>query len=57
MSDKFYTIKISSEAYDDLTDIQQYTFEAFGESQLFRYESRLNEALILIRTNPKIGHS
>lgn len=57
MSDKSYALKISFEAYDDLIDIQQYTFQKFGESQLLKYELLLNEALILIQTNPNIGHT
>jgi toxin ParE1/3/4 len=57
MSDKVYTIKISKDAYDDLSDIQQYTLETFGEHQLLKYETLLNEALILIRSNPRIVNS
>ncbi len=57
MSDKVYSIKIAKDAYDDLTDIQQYTLETFGEHQLLKYESLLNEALILLRSSPNIGHN
>ncbi len=57
MSDNIYVLNISQDAYDDLTDIQQYTLETFGESQLIKYESLLNEALLLIFSNPEIGHS
>ncbi len=57
MSDNIYVLNISQDAYDDLTDIQQYTLETFGESQLIKYESLLNEALLLISSNPEIGHS
>ena len=57
MSDKVYSIKISEDAYDDLTDIQQFTLEAFGENQLLKCESLLNDAMILIRSNPRIDHS
>ncbi len=57
MSDNIYVLNISQDAYDDLTDIQQYTLETFGESQLIKYESLLNEELLLISSNPEIGHS
>lgn len=56
MSGNSYTLKVSAEAYDDLIDIQQYTLETFGESQFKKYESLINDAFILIRTNPNIGH-
>ncbi|AWV99954.1 type II toxin-antitoxin system RelE/ParE family toxin [Arcticibacterium luteifluviistationis] len=57
MSDNIYVLNISQDAYDDLTDIQQYTLETFGENQFHKYESMLNEALFLISSNPRIGHA
>ena len=57
MSDNIYSLNISQDAYDDLTDIQQYTLETYGEHQLLKYELLFNESLMLISLNPRIGHT
>ena len=54
--DPDYVLKLSSKAEDDIRSIQQYTFETFGEEQVFTYEAILNEALLTIIHNPGLGH-
>ena len=51
-----YTLELSFEAYDDLVDIQNYTYAEFGESQWRKYEALLNKAFGHILDNPYSGH-
>lgn len=55
MSNRKYTLRLSSEAYDDLTDIQNYTFSTYGEKQWERYGRDLKKGLTHIRDYPMSG--
>jgi toxin ParE1/3/4 len=54
--DHDYILKLSKEAEDDIRDIQQYTFENYGERQVFEYSKKLDNVLSMILQNPAIGH-
>ncbi len=56
MSGPSYTLEISHEAYDDLIDIQNYTFQEYGENQWERYSIILEQALEHILKYPFSGH-
>ncbi|MCH8209292.1 MAG: type II toxin-antitoxin system RelE/ParE family toxin [Nitrospinae bacterium] len=51
-----YILDLSENAEDDLRNIQQYTFEKYGERQVYVYEEILNKALATLLHNPKLGH-
>ena len=57
MSNLKYTLELSAEAYDDLVDIQNYTFTTHGETQLNKYEELLDKAMIHILEYPLSGHT
>ena len=57
MSRPKYVLEISSEAYDDLVEIQKYTFIQYGELQWKKYEELLEGGLEHIQTFPKSGVS
>ncbi len=57
MSNLERELVLSPQAEADLTDILQYTLEAWGEAQLTTYASVLDEALRLLRDNPQLGYS
>ena len=40
-----YTIELSEEAYDDLVNIQNYTYTQFGEKQWQKYSALIDKAL------------
>ena len=49
-------LKLSSRARQDFVDILRYTGETWGQSQLLVYRDKINDALIAIAQNPKLGH-
>ena len=51
-----YILELSEEAEDDIRDIQQYTFDTYGEQQVFIYKTKLDDALKTILHNPRLGH-
>lgn len=56
MSENKYSLQISLEAYDDLIDIQSYTFQTYGELQMHSYSHELDRALMHIINYPLSGH-
>lgn len=50
-----YEIILSNEALDDLSSIQQYTYETYGENQLYKYENKLLNTFQLLKENPEMG--
>lgn len=57
MSAPKFKLELSERAYDDLRNIQIYTFTEHGEQQWQKYEQVLNEALLHIQHHPHTGHS
>lgn len=57
MSHHKYVLEISSEAYDDLVEIQKYAFIQHGELQWKKYGKLLEDGLEHIQTFPKSGIS
>ncbi len=55
-SDHKYALELSEEAFDDLVNIQNYTFNAHGENQWKIYEGLLDKAMLQILDNPFSGH-
>jgi len=53
---KTFELQITSEAYHDLLDIENYTFSEFGENQWIKYGQKLDSSLKSILNNPLIGH-
>jgi toxin ParE1/3/4 len=51
-----YTLRLSRQAEADLESILQYTYETYGEQQMYIYSTALHEALEAIADNPGIGH-
>ena len=51
-----YQLVLSGEAYDDLTDIQNYTYTEFGEAQWEAYGNLLDQALLKIINHPYSRH-
>jgi toxin ParE1/3/4 len=47
---------LSPAAQNDLIDILRYTGERWGHEQLLVYRDKLNTALLMITSNPQIGH-
>ncbi len=47
---------LSPQAEDDFADILQYTFETWGEDQVYLYREVIDKALLTIQQNPQIGH-
>ncbi len=54
-SKNFY-IELSEQAYDDLVNIQNYTYARFGASQQKRYAAFLEEAFSFLQMHPFGGH-
>jgi plasmid stabilization system protein ParE len=55
MSSRRYTLLLSAEAHDDLTDIQNYTYITYGEKQWKKYGQDLRQGLAHIRDYPLSG--
>ncbi len=55
-SDHKYALELSEEAFDDLVNIQNYTYSVHGENQWKIYESLLDKAMLQILDNPFSGH-
>ena len=53
---KTRTLKLSSLAKNDLSDIAQYTFTHYGERQVDIYLQALYDGMELLTENPDIGH-
>jgi len=51
-----YDLIISPDARQDIVDIQNYTFENFGQTQWEIYEQKINNAFETLLHNPFIGH-
>lgn len=51
-----FNLELSYEAYDDLIDIQAYTYSEFGEAQWKKYEGLLNGAFEHLIQSPYSGH-
>jgi len=49
-------IILSPQAEEDFADILQYTFQTWGEKQMYVYRSVIDKALLTIQQNPEIGH-
>lgn len=56
MSNPDYDLKLSEEAYDDLINIQNYTFSFYGEDGWIKYGHALDEAMKHIQFHPHSGH-
>lgn len=52
-----YELLISQEAFEDLIDIQNYTYTVHGEPQWKHYEDLLDKALLQILEHPFSGHA
>jgi toxin ParE1/3/4 len=57
MSDHKYVLKLSLEAYDDLVDIQNYTYQEYGENQWLKYGDDLEQGMNHILNHPFSGHT
>ncbi|MCK5374314.1 MAG: type II toxin-antitoxin system RelE/ParE family toxin [Alphaproteobacteria bacterium] len=57
MSEVNYVLELSNEAYDDLINIQNYTYECYGEAKWKDYGQDLNAAMTHIMRNPLSGHA
>ncbi len=55
-SDHKYALELSEEAFDDLVNIQNYTYRVHGENQWKIYEGLLDKAMLQILDNPFSGH-
>lgn len=52
-----YTIELSEEAYDDLVNIQNYTYTQFGEKQWQKYSALIDKAFAVLQEHTFVGHS
>jgi toxin ParE1/3/4 len=50
-------LTLSPAAQQDIVDILRYTGERWGLEQLAVYRDKLNDTLLLIERNPRIGHA
>jgi len=57
MSDHNYVLELSEEAYDDLLNIQNYTFDHYGEDGWNKYGFDLDNAMQHIQNHPFSGHA
>ncbi|HEY8513395.1 MAG TPA: type II toxin-antitoxin system RelE/ParE family toxin [Cyclobacteriaceae bacterium] len=55
MSSRKYTLLLTAEAQDDLTNIQNYTYFTYGEKQWKKYGHDLKKGLAHIRDFPLSG--
>ena len=55
MSSPKRTIELSQRAKEDFRDILSYTLTTWGESQLAKYRTAINDALHVILHNPSAG--
>ena len=51
-----YVLELSAEAYDDLVNIQNYTFSKYGEGQWQEYGSDLDKGMLQLLKHPFSGH-
>lgn len=56
MSENNDRLKISDEAYDDLVNIQNYTYQNYGESGWKDYGDALDAAITHIMLHPHSGY-
>ena len=57
ISNPEYTLALSDEAYDDLVNIQNYTYGRYGENQWQEYGADLDKDMTHILKNPLSGHT
>ncbi len=51
-----YSLELSEEAYDDLVNIQNYTYTNFGEKGWKLYGEALDQCLLQVLEHPHSGH-
>jgi len=56
MSETNYVLELSDKAYDDLINIQNYTYKNYGEAKWKDYGHDLDKAMIHILHNPLSGY-
>jgi toxin ParE1/3/4 len=56
MSSRKASLTLSPAAQQDLIDILRYTGETWEQEQLLLYRNKLDDALLLLRQNPLLGH-
>lgn len=56
MSDHNHVLELSEEAYNDLIDIQNYTYAQHGENQWKSYSCDLDDGMAHIIAYPFSGH-
>lgn len=56
MSSPDRTLVLSNQAQADYEDILSHTFQQWGEPQHDRYATLLNDAFLMLRQNPAVGH-
>ena len=56
MSSRKVLLTLSPAAQQDLIDILRYTGETWGQEQLLIYRDKLDDALLLLGQNPRLGH-
>lgn len=56
MLDPKYVLELSEEAYNDLIDIQNYTYAQYGENQWKAYGCDLDDGMAHIVAHPFLGH-
>jgi len=49
--------KLSKKAERDLVNIAKYTIQNFGEQQSIKYKTELQDCIIRLVKNPKLGRS
>jgi len=53
---KPYKIELSDEAYNDLVNIQNYTFSNYGDQGWKKYENEVLVGFQMIANHPEAGH-
>ena len=52
-----YVLELSDEAYDDLINIQNYTYDQHGESKWYEYGTDLDKGMTQLLEHPFSGHA
>ena len=52
-----YVLELSDEAYDDLVNIQSYTYRKYGENQWQEYGKDLDKGMTQLLEHPFSGHT
>ena len=56
MSAPNFELELSEPAQLDFRDLLSFTLQTWGEDQFHKYRHKINDALVSIVENPRIGH-